>query len=401
MFILSIITLIAVAILFVTLPLTKRNRSDQDRTADDRESLNLEATRQQIKDIENEVENDLIAADQLNAIRSEAETTLLMEMQAGIEPVKADKSAWFHRFTALGLALFIPAVALLVYLSVGTPSALVQTPEDGSQPNLDELVANLQQRLADNPNDQQGWLVLAQTSMMMQRYDQAAIAMEKVYEIAGDSPDVLARYADALVMANNGRFTDRAAQLIEKALELDPEHVHGLWLAGIEAFQAEDFSTAVSFFQRARMNIVDPENLVQIDEMIKTARAKSGTVTKPPEQTGGRSVTVRVELSPQLTDSVKADQTLFVYARAADGPPMPLAVSKHQVSELPLEVSLDDSMAMMPDLALTTFDQVVISARISNSGEPLAQAGDLQGVSAIINPQHAGDVRVIIDQVVE
>ena len=270
---------------------------------------------------------------------------------------------------------------------------------------MQQLVAKLEQRLADNPGDEEGWLVLAQTNMMMQRFDQAVIAMEKLYKLAGESPDVMARYADTLTMANNGRFTEKASQLIDRTLELEPSHVHGLWLAGVQAFQAEDFETAVKLFKKARMNIDDSENLVQIDELIKNAQqksdAKSGTKRETQKTDATAAIKVRVDLSPQLKEKIKADQTLFVFAKAAKGPPMPLAVSKHSVSELPLEVLLDDSMAMLPELALSLFDRVVISARISNSGQPLAQAGDLQGESTVINPQSTDDVNITINQVVE
>ena len=271
MFIFIILVLIVIALLFVNVPLIKKYQPGAHALADNREAQNLEATRQQIKDIEKEVENDLIAGDQLNSIRNEAENTLLLEMQARGEPVHTIKSALFYRLTALGLSLFIPAFALLIYLSVGTPGALVQIAEDTSQPTMQQLITRLEQRLVDNPGDQEGWLVLAQTNMMMQRFDQAVIAMEKLYQLAGDSPDVLARYADTLTMANNGRFTEKAGQLIEKTLALDPAHVHGLWLAGVQAFQLEDFGSALALFQKARLNIDDPENLVQIDALIKTA----------------------------------------------------------------------------------------------------------------------------------
>ena len=403
MFIFLIIALIVVALILVNLPLIKKSVSNDANLTDDREAMNLEATRQQLKDIELDVENDLIADDQLNAIRTEAQNTLLLEMQAKEESAYGEKSMRFHRLTAVCLSLFIPIFALLVYLTVGTPSALVETSVDESQQTMEQLVARLEQRLADNPGDQEGWLVLAQTNMMMQRFDQAVVAMEKLYQLTDDSPDVLARYADTLTMANNGRFTAKASELIEKTLALDPSHVHGLWLAGVQAFQAEDFKLAVELFQKARVNIDDPENLAQIDELIKSAQEKSGVSsgTQPSTTADAVAVTVRVALATQLEDKIQADQTLFIFAKAAKGPPMPLAVSKHKVSELPLQVSLDDSMAMMPELTLSAFDQVVISARISSSGQPLAQSGDLQGESIVINPQVVNDVSININQIVE
>ena len=401
MFILLIILAIVVALIVVNMPLIKKSASGGDDLTDDREALNLEATRQQIKDIEKDVENDLIADDQLSAIRTEAQNTLLLEMQAREEPALAQKSVRFHRLTAVCLSLLIPVFALLIYLSVGTPAALVETPVDESEQTMEQLIAKLEQRLADNPGDQEGWLVLAQTNMMMQRFDQAVMAMEQLYQLTDDSPDVLARYADTLTMANDGRFTAKATELIEKALTLDPTHVHGLWLAGVQAFQAENFVLAVNLFQKAKVNIDDPENLAQIDELIKSAQEKSGAKPETQQLSSAVMIKVKVELAAQLQDKINADQTLFIFAKAAKGPPMPLAVSKHKVGELPLVISLDDTMAMMPDLALSAFDQVIISARISSSGKPLAQAGDLQGESAVINPKTVDEVSISINQIVE
>lgn len=404
MFLVIILLMTVAAIGFVAWPLIRKTAANEEHSLENHQTVNLEATRQQIRDIKKDYEDDLIAQDQLNPIRNEAENTLLMEMQARQRPEHAAKSSRFHRITALVLSLMIPVSALLIYLSVGTPAALMQTAEDTAQPSMEQLIARLEQRLAENPGDEEGWLVLAQTNMMMRRFDQAVVAMERLYELDGDSPDVLARYADSLVMANNGIFTPKAGELIEQALRLDPSHLHGLWLAGVQAFEAQDFDLAVGFFQKARVHITDPENLVQIDELIRTAEqsmsADAGIRENIPPQDAAM-VEVSVSLSPGLQEKAEAGQTLFVIASAADGPPMPLAVSRHTVAELPLQVSLDDSMAMMQNLKLSGFEQVVIRARISGSGQPLAQPGDLQGESGIINPNTLPQVSITIDQVLD
>jgi cytochrome c-type biogenesis protein CcmH len=269
---------------------------------------------------------------------------------------------------------------------------------------MQQLISRLEQRLEDNPGDQEGWLVLAQTNMVMQRYDQAVAAMERLYQLAGDSPDVLARYADSLTMVNNGRITQKASELIEQTLELDPSHVHGLWLAGVQAFQSEDFGLAVELLQKARVNISDPENLAQLDELIATAEQRNSADTGLPEDMPSQAaatVTVSVTLAPHLKEKSEAGQTVFVFAKAVSGPPMPLAVSRHKVADLPLQVTLDDSMAMMKALRLSTFEQVIISARISSSDQPLAQPGDLQGESGMVNPRTHPQVSITVNQVVE
>ena len=404
MFIILIILLIAAALLIVNIPLIRKSDSHKGEPVIDRDALNVEATRQQIRDIESDVEYDLIANDQLGSIKAEAENTLLMEMQDSSDTALSNTSRRFNRWTAVVLSVFVTVFALLVYLSVGSPQALLQTTEQSAQPTMEELLSKLEQRLADNPGDQEGWLVLAQTNMMMQRFDEAVIAMERLHQLAPDSPDVLARYADTLTMANNGRFTTKAEELIEQTLALDPAHVHGLWLAGVQAFQAEEFEKAVSLFEQARVNIDDVENLAQIDALIENAREKSGASQASSDSQAdvdAAALTVTVDVAAQVKDKLSPEQTLFVFARAASGPPMPLAVSKHPVTQFPLEVSLDDSMAMMPELKLSAFDEVIITARISNSGQPLEQPGDLVGRSAKLNPQNVDALNITIDRVVE
>ena len=402
MFILLASILILMALLFVFLPLfSKRTITNVDR-----QSENLQATRQQIKDIEKDLENDLIATDQLDLIREEAENTLLLEMQESDKPVGRQRSKRFNILTAIVLTVFIPVTALLVYLSVGSPSALIEESQqfasENGQPSLEQLVEKLEQRLAQQPNDEQGWLVLAQTNMMMQRYDHAVKAMEKLYQLNSESADVLARYADSLTMANNGRFDDQAKSLISSALDIDPNHVHALWLAGVNAYQDERYESAIQTLEKARSNMTDSENLAQVEEIISAAKQRlneSSSGTELGDDTITMAVSVNVDAS--LADEFNLEDSVFVFAKAANGPPMPLAVSKHKASELPLTVTLSDAMAMIPELTLSSFDQVVISARISAFDQPIAQAGDLQGESSIINPSQVSEIEITINQVVE
>ena len=402
MFLLLIIALIILALLFVVFPLLRKT---QIQSAD-RQTLNVDATRQQISDIENDVENDLIDSEQLILIRQEAEDTFLMEMVDDTPNSKPAKSKRFNRITAVVLSLFIPVFAFLIYLSVGTPDALLQSteqfPAQNEQPSLEQLVSKLEQRLSQEPGDEQGWLVLAQTNMMMQRFDEAVNAMEKLYQLSGDTPDVLARYADTLTMANNGRFDEQALRHINKALELDPDHVHALWLSGVQAYQAGEYETAIQRFQKARVNIDDAENLAQIDELIQAASERGNiTLSDQVQSDKGTELLVKIDIEDELKDKINPEHTLFIFAKAAQGPPMPLAVSKHKAAELPLSVSLNDAMAMMPELTLSSFDEVIITARISPGDQPLSQSGDFQGNSAVINPSKLSEVSVLIDEIVQ
>ena len=402
MFLAFTLILVAIALWIVIPPL----RGKKPAYSSDLEQKNIEATRERLRDIEKDADNDLIASEQLESIREETETTLLMEIPNSEKVDVEEKSEFFHKAWTTIIVICIPVFAFLIYLSVGTPTAIVnntaQQPQQQSQ-QLEQLVAQLEQRLAQNPDDEEGWLVLAQTNMVMQRFDKSVEAMENLYRLKGDTPDVLSRYADALTMANEGRFSEQASNLVNKALALDPEHTHSLWLAGMNAYQAEDYAAAIRFLSQARKNITDVENLAQLDQLIATARQRSGVEVQQQPTTDSNQVmlSVSVNIDATLLDDVSPSDTLFVFAKAAKGPPMPLAVSKHTASELPLSVKLDDSMAMMAELKLSSFDQVIISARVSKSDQPISQAGDLQGESTIINPNQINDISITIDQIVK
>ncbi len=400
MFLALAFILIALALFFVMPPLRGRGQA----TRHDQHQANLQATRERLHDIEKEVDNDLIASEELDSIRQEAETTLLLEMSDGKPGETREKSALFHNFWTAVIVVCIPLFAFLVYLSVGTPTALLNNtagePEQQAQ-QLEQLISQLEERLTENPDDEEGWLVLAQTNMVMQRFDQGVEAMENLYRLKGDTPDVLSRYADALTMANEGRFTDKAKQLIKKALFLDANHVHTLWLAGAQAYQAEQFDQAIDYFEKAKANTDDAQNIAQIDELIKAARERGNVQQNNQPSTEITSINVKVDIDESLESKINPDDSLFVFAKAAQGPPMPLAVSKHSVAEFPLKVSLNDSMAMMPELKLSSFDQIIISARVSKSGDPIAQQGDLQGISKMINPKLVDTVSITINEVVK
>ncbi len=399
MFIVFALFLVAIALLFIIPPL----RGNEQKKSDQHKQANLEITRQRLHDLEKEAENDLIASDQIGAIRGEAETTLLLETP-NQEQTQSTRNPKFNKLWTTLIVIFVPVCAFFIYLSVGAPTALLDASEQPIQQpgqQLEQLVAQLEQRLQDNPDDAQGWLVLAQTSMMMQRYDESVKAMENLYRLKGDEPDVLSRYADALTMANQGRFTDKARELIKKSLSLNPNHVHTLWLAGVQAYQAEQFDKAIEFFQNAKVNTDDADNIAQIDDLISAAQARINNETLNQPHSSGVEIIVNVDIEQSLENKIDPNDSLFVFAKAAQGPPMPLAVSKHMAAELPLNVTLSDVMAMMSELKLSSFEQVIISARVSKSGQPSAQAGDLQGESDVVNPQKIEQVNIMIDQIIQ
>ena len=205
--------------------------------------------------------------------------------------------------------------------------------------------------------------------------------------------------------------------MIEKVVELEPNDPNGLWMMGLVHYEREAFSQAVASWQRlARMMPADSEDAQALAAYIEEARIRGAAETgrariaavpaasseQAPSTTApttGGGIKVSVSLAPELADKVSAEDRVFIFARAVQGPPMPLAAARKQVKDLPVDITLDDSMAMMPQLVLSSFPQVTVGARISKSGNALPQAGDLQGEVSPVAPGHQDAVKIVIDSI--
>ena len=202
---------------------------------------------------------------------------------------------------------------------------------------------------------------------------------------------MLFRSADVLAMANGQRLAGDPEKLVERALQIDPDNLKALALAGSAAFNRGDFARAAALWERMLPLVAaDSEDARVVRENVAQARAKAGAAVK---------LAGTVSLSPKLKGKAAPDDIVFIFARAAEGPRVPLAVLRKQVRDLPLSFSLDDSMAMAPGMNLSGFARVVVGARISKSGGAAPQPGDLQGASAVVANDAAG-VKVVIDRVV-
>jgi cytochrome c-type biogenesis protein CcmH len=213
---------------------------------------------------------------------------------------------------------------------------------------------------------------------------------------------VLADYADVLGMTQGGRLQGKPETIIERALKIDPNNPKALALAGTVAFDNKDYAGAVRYWERMLPQVQpESEEARSIQASIDEARARGGQGSAPPVQsaaaaTGKGVVSGVVKLAPALADKVAPTDTVFIFARAAEGPRMPLAIVRKQASELPITFKLDDSMAMAPNMKLSDFQQLVVGARISKSSNAAPRAGDLQGMSGTVTNGAAG-ITVLID----
>lgn len=318
----------------------------------------------------------------------------------------------------VGLLVVVLAVAIGGYAynrSANPPQGGAEgTDVSAEQTQVLAMVEQLAERMQQNPNDADGWAMLARSYSVMERNDDALGAYQKAVALRQDDPGLLVDYADALAVKNQRSLQGEPMALITRALKLNPDHIKGLALAGSDAFVRKDFALAVKHWSRIEQ-VGPPDNLLvqRVSASLQEARKLAGL---PPQaaplaaQTktqaagavaaSGPSVSGIVRLTPELRAQAKPEDTVFIFARAAPDGRMPLAAERKQVKDLPYQFTLDDSKSMSPQARLSGATQVVISARISKSGNAIAQPGDLQGQSAPV-ALGAKEVRIDIRDVVK
>lgn len=303
---------------------------------------------------------------------------------------------------AIAVGVGVPLLSIALYQRLGAPGAL-QPPAaaPAGEVAVEEMVARLAERMRAEPENSAGWLLLGRSYMALERYAEAARAFSAAHGLLGDSPALLADLAEAQALTGGQNFLGPPGEHLERALQLDPAFPKALWLGAFAAMQRGETALAVGRWQTLLDHQPDDSEAARVlRELIANANVASGAdaPATPPAADRGPRLTVNVTLADHLAAGLDGSETLFVFARAADGPPMPLAVSRRRVADLPLTVVLDDSMAMAPGMKLSDFERVVVGARISRSGTATAGSGDLQGFSQPV-PVGAGQtVNVAISE---
>lgn len=378
--------------------------------------------KERLLELEQEKQDGLLTDEQLQSVKLEMEQSLLDEVNVTANELKNDDYQISPDWTAAGLIIFlVPVVAIGLYYQLGEPKIIdalqlssahnSATTRQEQLASVEDLVDTLAARMQQNPNDKEGWTMLARSYKALGRHAEAVTAYEHLYSLTGDDTDVLLQYADVIATANGGKLSGKPAELIHKALELSPDNNMGLWLAGMAAREQGDNEAALDYWQRLLPQVQnDAESYQQVRQLIHTARQELGIaeaeIDLPVEAVpqfeidNNKSIRVNVSLAADLKDRTNPEDVLFIFAKATVGPPMPLAAARIQVKDLPLEIVLDDSMAMMPSLKLSSYDTVQVNARISRSGNPTESSGDLIAEFVVANPGQVELVELIIETVV-
>jgi cytochrome c-type biogenesis protein CcmH len=408
------VLLIAAALLFVLPPLLRRSRTASTE-AEPNKALNIAVYRDQQQELESDRRAGTLSEEQYERARLELERRLLDDVAVDRAPAAARPTS---RVPAIVVGLAVPLLAVGLYFAVGNPRALspvalpAHAAENVTPAQIEAMVAKLAERMKQNPADPKGWAMLAKSYAVMGRFDDAVAAYGKSVERAPNDADVLADYADSLAMARGQSLLGEPEALIQRALKVDPQHPKSLALAGTVAFDKKDYPGALKYWEKlATLLPADSEMARGVQGSIAEARGLAGmgakdagkpVVEKVAAVADGAvsGVSGTVTLAPAMAAKAAPEDTVFIFARPAEGPRMPLAILRKKVSDLPVTFTLDDSMAMSPAARLSGTPQVIIGARISKSGEALPKPGDLQGFTKPVS-NSAKNIAIVIDTEVQ
>ena len=315
---------------------------------------------------------------------------------------------------ALALALAMPPVVLGLYLMVGTPQALQAAPAD-DQATLAAAAQQLRQELARKPGDARGWALLAQAYSALNQPQQALAALDHLLKLKPDDPDAMVAWVEATAAIDPQHLIGDASRAkLQRVLQIAPTHQRALWLLGISDFQRKDYADAAKQW-KTLLPLLRPGSKVAatVQQELAEAEARAGgsaqnatlAAADPAPATSSAAartkvvLTVMVKLDPKFAAKVQPGDTLFVFARVVDGPPMPLAVARLKASDLPAKITLTDAMAMTPAMTLSKFAKVDVAARISKSGNAMPQAGDLESAPVEVATDLRTPVALMIDKV--
>jgi len=273
------------------------------------------------------------------------------------------------------------------------PAASSAEAGGGPHPMDDEQIGAMTDKLAvrlkAQPQDAQGWAMLGRSYTVLGRHAQALDAYRRAVALRADDAQLLADYADALAVLNNSSLAGEPMTWVQKALKLDGRNLKALWLAGTDAFERQDYAGAIRYWEQVvalgpgdspQVQQVQ-SSLAQARELARRAPGQAAVAAQPPSALASKSVSGTVSLAPALSPQAAPEDTVFIFARAADGRGMPLAVLRKKVRDLPLHFTLDDSLAMSPAARLSSASSVIVGARVSKTGDAMPRKGDLWGES--------------------
>jgi cytochrome c-type biogenesis protein CcmH len=396
---------------FLLPPLLRRHHQ---QTLDET-TAEISIYRERLRELRAELRSGTLTKEQFSQTKRELEEAMAADL-AMTGSTTAELKVKRHWITALILALLMPSLAFVTYQQLGASDEVGQilAMEQDSRQEMDTMrhaMEGLKARLAEHPGDARGWQLLGRTYLATNEFSKAAEALGRAYTLDDQDPDVILDYAEALATSQGRRLQGAPLKLVHRALELAPQHPKALWLAAVNALQTNQDEEAKTYLERLASQLPPDSNeermvrahLAQLaPETATTSKVKGANPAETSASAEGNTqarIEVQVALDPALKGKASDTSTVFIFARAAKGPPMPLAAVRKQVKDLPVTVVLDDSKAMVPSLRMSNFSEFQVGARISWSGNPIPQSGDFEGfVEGTLPAIPSGPVLVTISQ---
>lgn len=402
-------------------------RSNTQFKSTDQEAVNITLARERGKTLDNALADGSIDQSTYDYEREQLEYDLAADLRSN----NVDNTRSGGQISAAAIVtLFVPLAAGALYLQLGNPGAITQSTISQSNnsgnenaPALSELLPQMEQRLLEQPDDIEGWRLLGRSYLSVGEFDRARSAFEQAVALDENDAPTLAQMAETIAMTQQGELSGEPLQFIERAIEIEPDNEHAIWLMSIAQQQMGNHEAAMQGFDRlTTMAAGNPEAMATVEQMrsrsveamseeasttrletpdsenVSSSQSQQTTGQGANDQTGPATIEITVSLSEQARAASTNDQSVFIYATASEGPPMPLAVSRLTVADLPTTITLDDSMAMIPNMTLSAFNSVTVGARVSKSGNPISEPGDWFNEAANVATDEAAALSLTIDQ---
>jgi cytochrome c-type biogenesis protein CcmH len=367
----ALLLAIPVIVLLIKPLLFPRPLRDVNRT-----QLNARIYKQQVNELERDVDLGVIAPEEQANIRQDLENTLAASLEQEAPPASLTPKQRMIAITSL--IVLVPAITIAAYLKTGDTNYEQLNPETAATMSMDEAVAGLEAKLNADPNNVEGWLMLGRSYEMLGKPEKTVQSFRRARAVSNNNPDITAMLAFALIRATNS-FGGEPITLLHQVLQQSPNNQEALFLVGRYHFDQGENQQALALWEKL-ITLTSPKDSVPVQKMIDEAKSRLGiAVTEPPTPAkGGAYVVVNLDIAPALRTTIANPKqtTVFIYIQAATGPKMPLIAKKITVADLPASVRLDNTMALNPERTLNSVANLVVSARLSQSGDALATAND-------------------------
>jgi len=385
---------------------------------DDEREQNIAIARERMQELKDELDAGTLSKDTYKQTLEELEKSLLIDV-ADIDAISEKTSTQSVWIMSIAVLVIVPALGFGMYSMLGSPqyldvagpgtpaTAIESKASDGKVPTMEEMISGLEKKTSEKPDDPNGWYLLGRLYAASERFADSVRTYERLVEVSDRQPTALVVLADSIAMTHDGDLSGRPLELINEALKKDPAHTTALWMAGQAAADQKQHTKAIEYWLRAAQGLKDHKEMLDdlgkmIDEAVVLAKEAGMEVPeiKLPDASAVISISINVTIDPSLQSRLEKDDVLFVFAREASGPPMPIAAIKRQASDLPMTVVLDNSSLLRPGSRLLDYKQLKIAARVSHSGQPIAQSGDLHSLAQLVDPSSASDLNLKIDEIV-